>query len=228
MNARKVILICLTSALAAAAQSAPPSQRVSPDSAAPAVHHPLTPRLHKLPAQSAPAKAAPVKGAPVKSAPVKAAPMKAAPAKAVPAKTVPMKKSAPVKAMKKVAQEPVQSAAVKEPEKKAVANRRDPFVSPVREGGPTGGPTCSVGKKCLAIDSILLRGIVQAPNGVIAVVESSARRATYFLRENDPVFNGVVVKITPDSIVFRENVMDRLGNLSTRDVVKRMSVAPAV
>jgi hypothetical protein len=41
------------------------------------------------------------------------------------------------------------------------------------------------------------------------------------------VFNGYVVKITPDTIVFRENVMDRMGKLSTRDVVMKV-VAPAV
>ena len=33
----------------------------------------------------------------------------------------------------------------------------------------------------------------------------------YFLRENDPVFNGYVMKITGDSIVFQETLQDRLG-----------------
>src|SRR6185437_8730460 len=105
------------------------------------------------------------------------------------------------------------------------SGKRDPFISPVREGVGT-GPSCTVGKKCLAIDSVVLKGIVTAQAGSIAVVVNS-RNATYFLRENDPVFNGYVVKITPDSIVFRENVMDRVGKMSTRDVVKRVS-APAV
>jgi hypothetical protein len=106
------------------------------------------------------------------------------------------------------------------------ATKRDPFISPVREGGPGGGPDCTIGKKCLAIDAILLRGIVRAPSGSIAVVESSTRRTTYFLRENDPVFNGFVVKITADSVMFRENVMDRLGKQNTRDIVKRVSAPP--
>ena len=107
------------------------------------------------------------------------------------------------------------------------AGKRDPFVSPVRTGTGIVDPGCSVGKKCLSIDTIVLKGIVESQAGAIAVVESASRKMTYFLRENDPVFNGFVVKITPDSITFRENVMDRLGNQSTRDVVKRVN-APAV
>jgi Tfp pilus assembly protein PilP len=109
---------------------------------------------------------------------------------------------------------------------KSMDAKRDPFVSPIREQGLT-APGCSTGKKCLAIDAIVLRGIVKAQNGMIAVVETSTRRISYFLRENDPVFNGFVVRITPDTIVFRENVMDRLGKQSTRDVVMKV-VAPVV
>ena len=40
------------------------------------------------------------------------------------------------------------------------------------------------------------------------------------------MFNGYVVKITLDSVVFRENVMDRLGHQSTRDVVKKILITP--
>lgn len=109
---------------------------------------------------------------------------------------------------------------------KAAPGRRDPFISPIREVGAA-GPACTTGKKCLAINSIVLRGIVKSQNGMIAVVESSGRRISYFLRENDPVFNGYVVKITGDTVVFRENVMDRLGKQSSRDVVMKV-VAPAV
>jgi hypothetical protein len=41
------------------------------------------------------------------------------------------------------------------------------------------------------------------------------------LRENDPVFNGYVVKITGDSVVFQETVQDKLGKTFTREVVKK-------
>lgn len=143
----------------------------------------------------------------------------------------PFAKPAPTKVVKKT---PVPAAAVKAAapaprpaERISTAGKRDPFVSPVVErAGGVIGPPCETGKKCLAIGSVVLRGIVKAPAGMIAVVENN-RRATYFLHENDPVFNGYVVRITPDSVVFRENILDAAGKTSTHDVVKKMA-APAV
>lgn len=102
--------------------------------------------------------------------------------------------------------------------------RRDPFISPVVSRAS--GPGCSVGKRCLAIDQITVRGVVKSENGMIAVVVNSLNKA-YFLKENDPVYNGYVVKITGDSVVFKETVQDRLGKESTREVVKKITT-PAV
>jgi hypothetical protein len=105
------------------------------------------------------------------------------------------------------------------------AGRRDPFVSPVVSRSMTGSG-CSTGKRCLAIDQIALKGVVKSDAGMIAVVVNALDKA-YFLRENDPVFNGYVVKITGDSIVFKETVQDKLGKPFTRDVTKKI-VTPAV
>ena len=102
--------------------------------------------------------------------------------------------------------------------------KRDPFVSPVV--AHAGGPACASGKKCLEIGAINLRGVVHAESGFIAVVSNSLNKA-YFLRENDPVFNGYVVKITGDSIIFQETLQDRLGKTFTREVTKKITV-PAV
>ncbi|MGH9516296.1 MAG: hypothetical protein ACRD3P_11535 [Terriglobales bacterium] len=101
------------------------------------------------------------------------------------------------------------------------AGRRDPFVSPVVAMGATGSG-CSAGKRCLTIDQIALKGVVKAESGMIAVVTNSLDKA-YFLRENDPVFNGYVVKITGDSIIFKETFHDRLGKALTRDVTKSIT-----
>jgi hypothetical protein len=108
--------------------------------------------------------------------------------------------------------------------KNSANGRRDPFISPVVSR--LGGSGCSTGKKCLEIGAINLRGVVHAESGFIAVVSNSLNKA-YFLRENDPVFNGYVVKITGDSIVFQETVQDRLGKTFTREVVKKITT-PAV
>ncbi len=104
--------------------------------------------------------------------------------------------------------------------------KRDPFISPVVAHGVGGGSGCSTGKKCLEIGAINLRGVVHAESGFIAVVSNSLNKA-YFLRENDPVFNGYVVRITGDSIVFQETLQDRLGKTFTREVTKKINV-PAV
>jgi hypothetical protein len=103
--------------------------------------------------------------------------------------------------------------------------RRDPFLSPVVNRG-MGGSGCSTGKRCLAVDQIALTGIVKSDAGMIAVVINAMNKA-YFLRENDPVFNGYVVKITGDSIIFKETLQDKLGKSFTREVTKKIST-PAV
>jgi hypothetical protein len=102
--------------------------------------------------------------------------------------------------------------------------KRDPFLSPVVSR--TGGSGCTTGKKCLDIGTISLKGIVHGESGFIAVVSNGMNKA-YFLHENDPVFNGYVVKITGDSIVFQETLQDRLGKTFTREVVKKITT-PAV
>lgn len=114
-------------------------------------------------------------------------------------------------------------AADKKPVAKKVdaAGRRDPFVSPVVNLGAVGSG-CSTGKRCLAIEQIALRGVVKSDSGMIAVVVNALDKA-YFLRENDPVFDGYVVKITGDSIVFKETFRDKLGKPLTRDVTKTIN-----
>ena len=103
--------------------------------------------------------------------------------------------------------------------------RRDPFLSPVVNHS-VGGSGCSTGKRCLAVDQIALQGIVKSDAGMIAVVVNAMNKA-YFLRENDPVFNGYVVKITGDSIIFKETLQDKLGKSFTREVTKKITT-PAV
>ena len=199
MKARTIALLWVMASGMAMAQTAPPSQKVAPDSKPAAAK----PAMTKAKPAAAPAK--PVAGSPM----AQKAPKAPAKAKATPAAT----------AAKKAVKPTTTSA-------KAGPAKRDPFISPIREQGAA-GPACTTGKKCLAISSIVLRGIVKSQAGMIAVVESSVRRISYFLRVNYPVFNGYVVKITGDTVVFRENVMDRLGKQSTRDVVLK-AVAPVV
>ncbi len=153
-----------------------------------------------------------------------------APATKISAKAAP--KAKPAAAHQK--SQPKQQIAVENQKKPAEAkadasthvnmtSRRDPFVSPVVNRSMIGSG-CSTGKRCLAIDQINLRGVVKADSGMIAVVVNSLKKA-YFLRENDPVFNGFVVKITGDSIIFKETVQDRMGKPLTREVTKKITTS---
>jgi Tfp pilus assembly protein PilP len=133
---------------------------------------------------------------------------------------------APAETAPVVVAKTAEAAKPPKPEEKkwAMNGKRDPFFSPVVQQ-PTGSG-CSTGKKCLEIGSINLHGVVKSDSGFIAVVTNNLGKA-YFLRENDPVFNGYVVRITGDTVVFQETYTDQLGKALTREVVKRIST-PAV
>jgi len=196
---------------------------------------------HQDPAKPAPAASAAPKGVPAKTAPaansnVKVVPTKAAAsapsAKPAVAVSKPATMTAPA-SDKPAAVKPTanaDAAKADKPEEKekqrkySMTGKRDPFISPVVDR--QSGSGCSTGKKCLDIEQIALHGVVKSENGMIAVVSNALNKA-YFLRENDPVFNGYVLKINVDSIVFKQNFQDRLGKPFTKDVVKRITT-PAV
>jgi hypothetical protein len=227
---------------------------IVPAKAAPATAKPVivpataaTAKPAVVPAKTNPAAAkpaiVPAKAAPTSAKPeVKAAPTKTASTPAtkttVPAKTAAASNKTSTKPAERIAAAPSPSKDTNaassdkdeakneksEDKKYSMSGKRDPFISPVVNR--SGGSGCSTGKKCLDIEQIALHGVVKSDNGMIAVVTNGLNKA-YFLRENDPVFNGYVVKITVDSIVFKQNVQDRLGKPFTKDVVKRI-LTPAV
>lgn len=183
----------------------------------------------KAPATSTPSKTAPAKTTTATPAKTTSTPAKAA---ATPAKTTP----APAKTQAAKPAAPRPSAVKEEPKTEAkaplksakTAGRRDPFISPVRvaEEKNASSSACLTGARCLVIDQVVLKGVVKTQQGWIAMVENSAKKQ-YNLREKDPVMNGSVYKITQDSVIFRENVIDNLGRSTTKEVVKRVT-APVV
>ena len=113
------------------------------------------------------------------------------------------------------------------------AGRRDPFKSS-EAPGPTGESTpgeiprnLPPGIRGLVISQLRLEGVVrQAPaNTMIAVVTNPTKRA-YFLRVNDAVYNGVVSKITPDALYFKENTLDSSGRVANHEVEIKLGSAP--
>ena len=125
-------------------------------------------------------------------------------------------------------------AATKPESGQAESGKRDPFLipPPPQKGdlagmGPDETGPLPPGKKGLVVGQLMLHGIVrqETNNTMIAVVANSSNRA-YFLRENDEVYNGVVNKITPDSVYFTENFRDLNGQMNSRQVVKRLGSGP--
>jgi Tfp pilus assembly protein PilP len=153
--------------------------------------------------------------------------------KAAAKKAAPKKQATTVVAVNPPAKKPVavedkkvpEESKKKEPKEYSAAGRRDPFISPV-VSHTASGSGCNSGKRCLAVDQIILTGVVKSETGMIAVVVNSMNKA-YFLRENDPVFNGYVVKITGDSVIFNQTIQDKLGKPFTREVTKKI-LTPAV
>ncbi len=104
--------------------------------------------------------------------------------------------------------------------------QRDPFVSPVVERVRDGAPCTGTGRQCLLVSDVSLRGVVRSQGAFIAVVVNGEH--TYFLRENDPLADGAVERITKDAIILREHSSDSLGRPLTHEVTKKVGVVPAV
>jgi hypothetical protein len=115
----------------------------------------------------------------------------------------------------------------------AEGGRRDPFLIPKEPKGADlaeqmeGSGPLPPGKRGLLISQLRLEGVVRQSGDkpMIAVVANTTNRA-YFLRENDEVYNGIVSKITPDSIYFTENVRTPGGQVGSREVIKRLGSGP--
>lgn len=116
-------------------------------------------------------------------------------------------------------------AAAKPATRSKYGARRDPFLNPVlmRNEAMAKTVACTTGARCLVVDQVTLKGVVKTQQGMIAMVENTARKQ-YNLREKDPVYNGFVLKITGDSVVFKENATDPSGRPIVREVVKRVTV----
>lgn len=105
------------------------------------------------------------------------------------------------------------------------ATRRDPFSVLVgKQPGGTAGPSLRLppGKAGLQIGTLILQGIVRAPNGMIAVV-ANPQKSVYFLHEGDDLFDGRVQKIELDGVTFHEIGKDAFGKPLERDVTKKLN-----
>lgn len=100
-------------------------------------------------------------------------------------------------------------------------NRRDPFKSlqigtKLQEGQrPEGIPG-------LMIDEIALVGIFHTPRGWVVQVQAANKDKSYLIREGDQLFDGDVVSIAKNEVVFKQAVADPTAIKPFREVVKKL------
>jgi Tfp pilus assembly protein PilP len=105
-------------------------------------------------------------------------------------------------------------------------NRRDPFKSLLSPSERTQfkGPRPE-GIPGLLIDEIDLTGIFRTSRGFVAQVKAANQAKSYLIREGDQLYDGDVVSINRDEVVFKQIVQDPTALKPFREVVKKLSKA---
>ena len=101
--------------------------------------------------------------------------------------------------------------------------RRDPFqslIGPAPKIAPGQRPP---GPPGFLIDEIKLQGVIRTKQqGLIGMINGPDNRS-YLLKIGDKVLDGEVIRITPSSVVFRQEVNDPTRIERFREVVKDLS-----
>ena len=119
----------------------------------------------------------------------------------------------------------------------AFVGPRDPFRLP-RPSAPGAGPAgiesrlaayLPPGNGGLLISHLTLQGVLSEDSGqnMIAIVSNETQRA-YFLRQNEAVYDGTVIRISPDAIFFRQRYTNAKGESRFRYVVRPLTRAQGV
>jgi hypothetical protein len=102
-------------------------------------------------------------------------------------------------------------------------NRRDPFKSLLT--GPDRpefrGPRPE-GVPGLLIDEIDLTGVFRTSRGFVAQVSAGNQKKSYLLKEGDQLYDGDVVSINRNEVIFKQIVQDPTALKPFREVVKSL------
>ena len=100
--------------------------------------------------------------------------------------------------------------------------RRDPFVSLLKPVGPDSGPAKRrPGMEGFLIQEVALKGIVRDRSGFIAILLGTDGKS-YFVRNGQRLYDGVVTAIDAASVTFRQEITDPLSTVKSRDVRKSL------
>ena len=103
-------------------------------------------------------------------------------------------------------------------------DRRDPFRSLLVRGDTADdrGPRPE-GIPGLLIDELRLSGIYRTSQGWMAQVQAAANAKGYLIKEGDQLYDGDVVSVTRDEVVFRQIVRDPAALKPFQEVTKRLN-----
>lgn len=103
-------------------------------------------------------------------------------------------------------------------------DRRDPFRSLlVRGESPDERGPRPEGIPGLLIDELRLSGIYRTAQGWVAQVQAAANEKGYLIKEGDQLYDGDVVSVTRDEVVFRQIVRDPAALKPFQEVTKRLN-----
>ena len=99
--------------------------------------------------------------------------------------------------------------------------RRDPFVSLIGRGTETPGSNRPAGLGGMLINEVNLKGIVRSGAGYVAFLQGPDKK-TYTVRPGQKLLDGSIKQITPDTVVFSQDVNDPLSLVKQREVRKTL------
>lgn len=103
-------------------------------------------------------------------------------------------------------------------------SRRDPFRSLLEAKNKTERKgALPEGIPGLLIEEIDLTGIFRTSRGFVAQVLASNKEKSYLIREGDQLYDGDVVSITQQEVVFKQIVSDPTVIKPFREVIKKLS-----
>jgi len=103
-------------------------------------------------------------------------------------------------------------------------DRRDPFKSllAARETNEPRGPRPE-GVPGLLIDEVIISGIFRTPEGWLAQVQAADNEKSYLIRVGDQLYDGDVLAISPNEVVFNQIVQDPTALKPFREVAKKLN-----
>ncbi len=102
------------------------------------------------------------------------------------------------------------------------AGRRDPFRSLLVREQHKGGVERPPGIAGISIDDLVVHGIWKTKAGFVAQIRATDNKS-YLIRAGDLLYDGEVVRVAPNEIVFRQNINDPQSVKPFREVTKQLN-----